>query len=329
VFDSDGPDLTAIIVTPDGYETIARAIENLKRQTARDRLEVLIVAPSADQPEIEQALRGRFRWYSIEGVGSMKSSAASRAEGVRRAKAPVVALVEDHSFPEPDWASALIEAHRGPWAVVGPVIANGNPDSMTSWANLLVEYGQWLEPGLGGAAEHLPGHNSSYKREVLLGYGARLAAMLEAESILHWDLRSKGYQLYQEPAARTRHWNFSSPTSWVPLRFNAGRLFAASRAKNEAWSPLRRLLYTVSAPAIPIVRLQRIVKELQRPGRPAHLLPRLLPALVSALIVDGFGEMAGYALGSGNAETTLYEMEFHRDRHLTQRDRSAYLPASQ
>jgi hypothetical protein len=29
----------------------------------------------------------------------------------------------------------------------------------------------------------------------LLAYGSQLEAMLEAESVLHWDLRAKGYQL--------------------------------------------------------------------------------------------------------------------------------------
>ena len=55
------------------------------------------------------------------------------------------------------------------WAAVGPVMANANPRSVTSWANLLIEYAPWLEPSAGGEREHLPGHNGSYKRATALG----------------------------------------------------------------------------------------------------------------------------------------------------------------
>ena len=74
----------------------------------------------------------------------------------------MVVLSEDHSFPEAGWAEALIEAHRGPWSVVGPVVRNANPDSLISWADFLLGYGTWLDPAPGGEISQLPGHNSSY-----------------------------------------------------------------------------------------------------------------------------------------------------------------------
>ena len=51
--------------------------------------------------------------------------------------------------------------------------------------------------------DYLPGHNSSYKRDVLLGYGDRLESMMESETVLHWDLRAKGHRLY---LSRQREW---------------------------------------------------------------------------------------------------------------------------
>lgn len=62
------------------------------------------------------------------------STAEARAAGIRQANAPVVAFVEDHSYPDPDWAERLIEAHRKLWAAVGPVMmVNANPATMISW----------------------------------------------------------------------------------------------------------------------------------------------------------------------------------------------------
>lgn len=189
-------------------------------------------------------------------------------------------------------------------------------------ANLLVEYAQWVEPVAEGVVCHLPGHNSSCKRAILLDYGSDLEAMLEAESILHWDLQAKGYRLYLEPAAKTHHLNVSLLSSTGLLRFYGGRSFATARARD--WSLLGRLLYAGGAPLIPLVRLWRIIGELRKPGRECSLLPRILPALVFVLTFGAAGEMIGYVFGAGNSVKKLSDLEFHRSRHLAERDRQVY-----
>ncbi|HYP52918.1 MAG TPA: glycosyltransferase, partial [Pyrinomonadaceae bacterium] len=190
------PEMSVVVITPDRYETVRKTVRHLAAQKASRRLDVVLVAPSAEELGLDESeLRGFARRRVVE-VGPMVSTARARAEGVRAASSRVVAFVEDHAFPAPGWAEALIEAHKGPWAAVGPVMANANPRTVVSWANLLIEYAQWLEPLAAGEAEHLPGHNGSYKRELLLAYGDRLEAMLDAESVLHWDLRARGHRLY-------------------------------------------------------------------------------------------------------------------------------------
>lgn len=243
---------------------------------------------------------------------------------MRAARAKVIAFAEDHAFPAPGWAEALVKRHSEEWAAVGPVMSNANPRSATSWANLLIEYAPWLEPCTAGEREHLPGHNGSYKRALLLEYGERLEAMLDAESVLHWDLRSRGRRLYLEPRARTFHQNFSARAPSLALRFNGGRLFASARARG--WPAWRRALYACASPLIPLVRCARIVGELSKPGRPRQLLPRVLPALFALLVFDGAGELVGYALGAGGSMRKLSDMEFHRGRYMAARDRRETSP---
>jgi hypothetical protein len=236
---------------------------------------------------------------------------------VREARAPVVALVEDHCFPAPGWAEALIERHAEGWAAVGPVMANANPQTAVSWANLLTEYAPWVEPAQGGEREHLPGHNGSYKRDVLLSYGDRLEAMLEAESILHWDLRARGHKLYLEPRARSLHLNFTAALPSAALRFNGGRLFAASRARG--WTLRKRLAFVAGSPLIPLVRFARVARSLPKADRPRGTLT----AVFAALVCDGAGELIGYARGAGRSMEKLSDMEFHRHRYISRRGRGA------
>ncbi len=307
------PEMSVILVTPDCYETIRKTIKHLRAQTVRDRLEIVIVVPSAEELNLDESELKDFFQFRVVEVGEIKSVAGAKAEGIRLSSAPAVALAEDHCYPDPGWAEALIKAHRQPYAAVGPVMRNANPESLISWADLLIGYGPWLDPAPAGSVEHLPGHNSSYKRAVLLDYGDDLATMLEAETVLHWHLRAKGYDLYLEPAAKTSHTNFARLSAWMRVQFHGGRVFAADRAQH--WSLGRRLLYTGGAPLIPLVRLCRILRQMRRLGRRCGLLPRVLPALIIGLSLDAVGQMAGYAWGAGNSKRQLFQFEFHRERY--------------
>src|SRR3989304_2271303 len=92
-----------------------------------------------------------------------KTVAHLRAQTVRgrpRAAAPPpVPLAESHCSPDPAWAEALLDAHRGPWAAVGPALYNANPGTSVSWVNLLMDYGPWLGPPDGGGVGDLPRPN--------------------------------------------------------------------------------------------------------------------------------------------------------------------------
>jgi GT2 family glycosyltransferase len=316
----DPPDMSVVIVTPDTYETIRKTIASLQKQTVKDRLEIVIVAPSIEKLGLIDIELEVFYQFRVVEVGTLRSIGSANAAGIRHASTPVVALAEDHAFPDPTWAEALIKAHRQPWAAVGPAVHNGNPATQVSWADLFIGYGPWLEPAAAGVVDFLPGHNSSYKRAILLEYGPELEAMMEAETVLHWSLRSKGYQLYLEPAAKLSHLNFSRLSSWIPVQFHAGRVFAAARAQNERWSLFRRLLFTCGGPLIPLVRLWRIVGQVQRRRRQNHRFVTILPALVFGLVLDGIGQVFGYAFGAGTSKQKLSKYEFHRTRWPSRRD---------
>jgi len=302
------PQLSVIVITVDDGRTVATTLRHLRAQTAWDQLEIVVVAP---QPV---AVAG-FRWVRSVVAEVGRSTAAARAAGVRAATTPVVAFVEDHSFPEPGWAAALLMAHKQPCAGVGPVMGNANPATLTSWANLIIEYGPWLAPQAGGPVVLIPGHNSSYKRAVLLAYGDRLEAMLDAEGVMHWDLQARGETLWLEPTAKTNHCNFSRIGPSVTLRFYGGRLFASARCRE--WSWWRRAMYGVAAPLIPLVRFGRIVGAGRIPWR-------AVPVTLAGLVVDGFGEFIGYLTGGGNAIGVLSDLEFHRERFLTAADRQLW-----
>ena len=305
------PALSAIVVIPDTYDTVRRTIRYLQAQTVVKRMELVFVLPSRQQVSLDESELACFHSWQVVEVGRIPSIARGFVAGIRKAHAPIIALTEDHSFPDSRWAELFIAAHRSHWAVVGPTMRNGNPDSIISWADFYQAYGEWTQPRLSGLVRHLPGHNSSYKRDILLAYGDGLEDLMEAESVLHRDLEAKGYELMLEAGTCTSHLNFSSWSSWFFVRYYAGRQFAATWSRNWQW--YRRLLFTVASPLIPCIRLWRIVKQVYR-GRSFGFVVRLLPVLIPGLIVEGAGHMVSYALGAGNSCEKLSQYEFHRER---------------
>jgi hypothetical protein len=308
------PQLSVVLTTPDHFETIWKTIRYLQQQTICDQIELVIVAPSRAQLNLQTTELACFLRYQVVEMGDVTAIGWANAAGIRRATAPIVVLAEDHCFPDPTWADALVRAHQHAWVAVGPVLRNANPENLVSWADMLIAYSTWLDPAKAGIVSHLPGHNSSYKREILLQYGDQLETMMEAESLLHWDLRSRGYQLYLEPTAKVAHTNFAQLSAWINVQFHAGRVFGADRARN--WSFFKRLLYVSASPLIPLVRLQRILGELHQ-RRQYRLMAQVLPMLLLGLGIDGFGQMMGYARGMGDSMYKISEFEFHRDRYTT------------
>jgi hypothetical protein len=316
-----GPDLSIILAT-DGAEPAAEVLGYLCAQTAVDRCELVIATPAGELDREEIPDLGAFHSVQVIDSDPRIATAIARATAIEVANAPVVVLAETHCFPEPEWAEALIDAHRGPWAGVGPVFLNDNPNTV-SWANLLVDYSQWLAPIRGGEASDLPGHNSSYKRELLLEYGNELVRCLEAESIMHIDLRAKGHRLYIEPRARVRHRNITAVMPAAVEHFHNGRAFGGGRCSE--WGIPRRAFYAAASPLIPLLRMGRIIRRVRRRGR-SELLPGIVPWTMLTLIAHALGEFLGYLTGAGEAAHGMSRFELYRDRYVTNLEQRA-LPA--
>jgi hypothetical protein len=300
-------------------ETIPLALEtisHLAAQTAAGKIELVLGTPDGtldegSVPELQSLHSVRVtQWDPANGAPS------GRATAILEASSPVVVLSETHCFPEPGWAEALIEAHRGPWAAVGPELDNDNPGGI-SWGNLLVDYSAWVAPATPGPADDLPGHNSSYKRTLLVEHADELPHMLESESILHWTLRNRGHRLYLEPRARTLHRNITKPLPAMFEHFHNGRTFGALRS--QRWHLPRRILYALGMPLVPLLRVSRIIRQLRQRER-MNLLPGALPMMMGSLVSHAAGEITGYLAGSGRSVPLMVKYEVDRDHFVAERE---------
>jgi glycosyltransferase involved in cell wall biosynthesis len=106
------PDVSVVVPTYDGAETLRTTIEALRRQTLpHDRYEVIVVddASADGSARIAEAAGARvIRQPANRGAG------AARNAGVRAARAPLVAFIDDDCTAEPQWLAELIEPLSDP-----------------------------------------------------------------------------------------------------------------------------------------------------------------------------------------------------------------------
>ncbi|MCD0450133.1 glycosyltransferase [Actinocorallia sp. API 0066] len=113
-------ELTVVLCTLNGRDRIGPTLDALERQTARDRMTVLVVDDgSSDGGGDHAAARG----HTVVRHPENRGLSAARNTGVRAARTPLVAFLDDDCVPADDWAELLLGARGdGVIGVSGPVV---------------------------------------------------------------------------------------------------------------------------------------------------------------------------------------------------------------
>ena len=308
------PELSIVLVVGALRSRAEECIRSVLEEEASRRVELLVIDLARDRAP---ALAGeRHPSVRIIALPPDTSYAAARAEGVRRSAAPVVAFIEEHCRVRPGWIEAVLAAHRGSWAGVGGEVHNGNPRASMSEAIALMNYAQWLPPARRDEdAVHLPGHNSSFKRDRLVAFGPGLDLLLVSDINLHRRLRAQGGRLLLDPAVAFEHVNETGFGSLARGYYLWHRLYGWSRARVFRWPAWRRLLYVALAPAIPFYFLARQYREVRR-HRPdlVGAFVKGIPLVWAAQTVSAFGQAIGLLFGAGDTASRFTRFELNEPR---------------
>lgn len=302
------PRLTVILIAGRLRERAAGALDSLLAQDCIDDMEILLVDLEGDglreHPRVRVIRMPRDTTY-----------AAARLRAIRQANAPVIAFLEEHCRVRAGWAAALLRAHEGPYAAVGAEVHNGNPESRLSRIIALMNYNPFLPPAARREMPFLPGHNSSFKRDVLLSYGDELETLFRVEVCLYQRLHRDGQRMLLEPDAKFEHINETRLGSIARGYFLWHRCYGPIRARMFRWSLARRLLYVVATPAIPIYYLLRLTLVLAR-TRPSLILPVWLasPQIYFAQLASAAGQAVGLMFGMSDAEVRFTSYELNEPR---------------
>lgn len=316
---SSDPLISVIIVVYDDYTIFRKTVRHLREQTRSDQIELVVVTRSQSAPTVIEADFTPFHSYQIVRLDRIDVPGDGFAAGIRHAHASIVGMSEDHGYPNPGWAEALIAAHQHDYSAVGPAMFNANPDSSVSWANFFLCFVEWLDPIEGQEVESLAGHNTFYKRDVLLSFGADLAELLRSERTLHYKLVERHTRLYLEPGARITHINIAQFIPYLSASFNGGRIFGDLRSHDWSWP--KRLLHVLATPLVPFIRLRRIHQAVVRAKHDYHWpFWQASGLMLLGLFAHAIGEAIGYTFGQGNSSAIYMNYELRRRDYVRPKD---------
>lgn len=277
---------------------LSRCLEALRTQVAAVGAEIIV--PFDDTLTDVRELQAAFPRVTFAQMPGVHTPAELRATGAARTVGDVVAFLEGHCQPAPDWCQRILDAHQAHHAAVGGPIEKGLPegrpaDSALNWAVYLADYSRYMLPLPEGATHALSDCNVSYQRSALDATRGHWTAEFH-ENVINGALRELGASMWFDPAMVVYEQRELRLSDALRDRFNFGRLFGSTRVPGVALP--KRAAMAMAAMFMPPVLVGRVVGTLRRRGRHQDQLLRSMPSLVLISTAWMFGEALGYLTGT-------------------------------
>ncbi|HTD44639.1 MAG TPA: hypothetical protein VK687_10680 [Bryobacteraceae bacterium] len=237
------------------------------------------------------------RFVEVEGMrtytgrsGSREHHDELRARGLAVARGSIIALIEDHGIPAPNW-SANVHAGLSPrFAAVGGAIENGI-DRPLNWAVYFCDFIRYQNPVQAGDSAFASDANIAYRRAALESIRPVWQDAFHEPSV-NEALRSRGEVVALAPdMVLYQHRQGLRFGSALRERFVWGRSYAALRGR---LAPQRRVLWALFSPALPALLLARMTAIAWKKRRTLAPYLKALPLTSMLLVSWALGELAGY-----------------------------------
>ena len=251
------PRISVVLCSCNGSRTIEGTLEGLRRLSYPD-YEVIVVNDGSTDTTETIARRYPFRIISTDNWGL----SSARNTGWQAATGRIVAYIDDDAHPDPHWLTYLAHtfAHTDHAAVGGPNLAPPD-DGLVADSVAQAPGGPTHILLSDDEAEHIPGCNMSFRREVLEavgGFDDRFRVAGDDVDIC-WSIRQRGWTIGFSPAAFVWHRRRASiATYWRqqrgyggaealleekwPERYNTfghvnwtGRIYGGGRSRAPVW----------------------------------------------------------------------------------------------
>lgn len=261
----DAPAVSVVVPTHEGsLGWLGECLEGLSHQEVSAQVIVVLDGPAPGAAKIARRILPAARHLAL---GERRGFAVAATSGLRAARAPLIALLNDDAVPEPGWLAALVAAAtRNPNAgsFASRVLHADEPSLIDSAGHGLTRWGEPFAIGAGlpdgpcfdverevfGA----PASASLYRAELLRDCGAFDTAMGAYLEDVELSLRARvmGFPCVYVPGARVLHRGGASygRAARRLVARNRIRLVLRSMPRNLLRSALPALLVSAAAEAV-------------------------------------------------------------------------------
>lgn len=289
------PDISVIVPFVNSLDDVRGALAALARQGG---IVVEVIVINRLGAALGRQITGEFPHAALIETAPDATIPEMRAAGFARARAAIIAVIEDHVIVPDDWARRIKAAIDDGADVVGGPIENAAVETQIDWAAFLCEYSATLPPLPGGESDWLPGNNVGYRASVLRRYQAVIDEG-KWENRLHDAMRADGVKLILIPDLVVDHKMHYTFKLYLSQRYLYARSYAGARVKEKS-IPVR-LAYGLAAFALPALMYVRTVQRILKKGRHVDRLWPSLPMLAAFTCSWGVGEIVGYWFGAGRS----------------------------
>jgi hypothetical protein len=293
------PTISVVLGTVQGWSAVRSNIASFETAVSAVGGEVIVADGSRSNAPPVGELADSTRWLGIEGASVFQL----RGHGYRMAKAPVVAISEDHCRVAPDWAAKMLAAHaRHPSAAaVGGSVENGATGCAIDWASFLVVQSSLMTPIQSGVTDRIAGAvNVSYKRDSIEGID-EFDGLGTMDIIHQRRLRSAGRILIADNSIRVVHDQSLGWARTIRLHYHAGRTFAGFIRRRMDGQGLMRMLGVLVVPYLRFARAMRVGSDKGY----GSILVRTWPIILWLYLVQAAGQIVGFAFGPGDSPTQV------------------------
>jgi glycosyltransferase involved in cell wall biosynthesis len=286
------PALSIVVGSNNARTSILQCLSSLIGQDRDPEVEIIVVDNSTDgTAELIDRHVPRVKRIPAPSSALIPELWAT---GVRESRGDIIAITTAHCVPRHDWVRATIEAHDGSAAAVGGAIEHDGSAGLADWAVYFCRYTSFMLPFSASFVAEIAGDNASYGRAHIDRY-RHIWEDGFWEPRVHAELRRAGLRLLLTPRIVVSHRRSFDVPRFCRQRFLHGMRFGRDRAAEL--TPAWRLVYIALSPAIPLVFLARIARQVLTKARHRTKLMLALPLLLLFLAAWASGELLGYLRG--------------------------------
>lgn len=289
------PEISVVIASYNSRGTIVNCLRSLEKQVTSVRFEIIVVDSSTDGTG--EFVERTFPFVQVVRFEERKFCGNARNTGVTLAKGNIVAFIDADCVAEKNWIEEIAKAHTFLYPVIGGAIANAEPANFISWAAFFCEFPQWMPGRTSRWMSEVCGANMSYKKSIFQQYGYFLEGTYCSDTHFHWRLGKAGISLRFVPSILVSHTSIDQLKEFITHEFFHGRYFARVRVKAQHFLWMKRALYVIFSPLIPLkLFLDRSIFNITNRIYFIQFL-KTSPLLALGLFCWSLGEVAGYIKG--------------------------------